>query len=382
MSIIDAYLRLVARWRWSFLLALLIGSFVLQAILPNGPVTRLTGFTLFMLIFGGALYAGRTGRRAARAAIALLLATTVLQILNVLGVAALEVPLAALALTIVFGALVATFAELVGNRDSTSDSLVGAIFGYFVIATACALLFRQMEGAHPGSFRLPEGGDLDTQMLYFSLITVTTAGYGDITPVTSLAQISAALEAALGTLYLAILIGRIAEVRLRASSSEKAGNITSAATAAPASVPPGLNRGGGQRPGGAHCRKQREGEIKADDGQHPVQAQAACDLLGLAGGHRQHDGEGLEQHPDRRAARNCLQAEGVGGHKSDEADHQIGVLAQHAGDPGEGERQQRKQQRQHHDAAKGGGAGIFRVKVANSIAATKGSGAPIHTAAP
>ena len=46
-------------------------------------------------------------------------------------------------------------------------------------------------------------------MLYFSIITVTTAGYGDITPVTSVAQISAALEAALGTLYLAILIGRI-----------------------------------------------------------------------------------------------------------------------------------------------------------------------------
>ena len=46
-------------------------------------------------------------------------------------------------------------------------------------------------------------------MLYFSLITVTTAGYGDITPVTPIAQISAGLEAALGTLYLAILIGRI-----------------------------------------------------------------------------------------------------------------------------------------------------------------------------
>ena len=113
MSIIEAYLGLVARWRWSFLLALLIGSFVLQAILPNGPVTRLTGFTLFMLIFGGALYAGRTGRRATRAAIALLLATAVLQILNVLGVAALEGPLTALALTIVLGALVATFADLV-----------------------------------------------------------------------------------------------------------------------------------------------------------------------------------------------------------------------------------------------------------------------------
>jgi voltage-gated potassium channel len=209
MSIVDAYLRLVARWRWSFLLALLIGSFILQAILPNGPVTRLAGFTLFMLIFGGALYAGRTGRRATQAAIALLFATAVLQILNVFGVAALEGPIAALALTIVVGALVATFAEMVSNRDATADSLVGAIFGYFVIAAAFALLFRQMEGVNPGSFRLPEGGDLDTQMLYFSLITVTTAGFGDITPATSTAQITVALEAALGTLYLAILIGRI-----------------------------------------------------------------------------------------------------------------------------------------------------------------------------
>jgi Ion channel len=209
MSLIEAYLGLVARWRWSFLLALLIGSFVLQALLPETGLTRLAGFTLFMLIFGGAIYAGRTRAWAERGAVALLLVALLLQTLNVLGVANLEGPLAALALMIVLGALVATFAELVGTRDSTPDSLVGAIFGFFVIAAACALLFRQLEGIHPGSFRLPEGGDLDSQMLYFSLVTVTTVGYGDITPATSIAQISAALEAALGTFYIAILIGRI-----------------------------------------------------------------------------------------------------------------------------------------------------------------------------
>ena len=167
------------------------------------------GFTLFVLIFGGAIYAGRTGPWAARGAVALLLAALVLQVLNFLGVANLEGPLTVLALMIVLGALVATFAELVGDRESTADSLVGAIFGFFVIAAACALLFRQLEGSHPGSFRFPEGGDLDTQMLYFSIVTVTTVGYGDITPATSIAQICAALEAALGTLYIAILIGRI-----------------------------------------------------------------------------------------------------------------------------------------------------------------------------
>jgi uncharacterized membrane protein len=209
MSIIEAYLGLVARWRWSFLLALLIGSFVLQALLAETPLTRLMGFALFILIFGGAIHAGRTGPRATRGAVALLLAALVLQIVNVLGGVDLEGPLTVLALLIVLGALVATFAELVGNRESTVDSLVGAIFGFFAIAAACALLFRQLEALHPGSFRLLEGGDLDTQMLYFSIITVTTAGYGDISPATSVAQICSALEAALGTLYIAVLIGRI-----------------------------------------------------------------------------------------------------------------------------------------------------------------------------
>ena len=209
MSIIESYLSLVARWRWSFLLALLIASFVLQALLPETAFTRLMGFTLFVLIFGGAMYAGHTSRWATRVAVMLLLMAFVLQVLQFLGVHKLEGPLTVLALMILLGALVATFAELVGNREPTADSLVGAIFGFFVIAAACALLFGQLEVSYPGSFRLPEGGDLDTQMLYFSIITVTTAGYGDITPATSVTQICAALEAALGTLYLAILIGRI-----------------------------------------------------------------------------------------------------------------------------------------------------------------------------
>lgn len=209
MSIIEAYLHLVARWRWSLLLSLLIGSFVLQALLAETGFVQMLGFTMFILIFGGALYAGRTGPQAARWAVALLLVALVLQVLHALGVAWLAGPLAAVALMIVLGALVATFGALVADREATADSLVGAIFGYFVIATACSMLFLQIEGLRPGSFRLPDDGDLDTQLLYFSIVTMTTVGYGDITPATPIAQICAALEAAFGTLYLAILIGRI-----------------------------------------------------------------------------------------------------------------------------------------------------------------------------
>jgi hypothetical protein len=82
MSVLDAYLRLVRRWRWSLLLAILVGTFLLQPLWPPTPVGELVTFTLAMLIFGGAIYAGRTGPRVTRPLVALLLLATLLQSLE------------------------------------------------------------------------------------------------------------------------------------------------------------------------------------------------------------------------------------------------------------------------------------------------------------
>ena len=47
---------------------------------------------------------------------------------------------------------------------------------------------------------------------YFSLVTLSTVGYGDITPVAKVARILAALEAMTGLLYVAVLIARLVSV--------------------------------------------------------------------------------------------------------------------------------------------------------------------------
>jgi hypothetical protein len=144
----------------------------------------------FIMVFGGAVHASHVGSFAARCVTGLLLVALVLEVLDFLGIGGLQSALTGIALIIVLSALVATFIELVGTRESTPDSLVGSIFGFFVIAAAWALLYRHLEGWHSGSFRFPESINLDT------------TGYGHITPVTPLAQIWAALEAAIGTLYM------------------------------------------------------------------------------------------------------------------------------------------------------------------------------------
>jgi hypothetical protein len=50
------------------------------------------------------------------------------------------------------------------------------------------------------------------QLVYFSLTTLSTLGYGDISPVKAFARLWATLEAAVGVLYLAILVARLVAV--------------------------------------------------------------------------------------------------------------------------------------------------------------------------
>ncbi len=51
-------------------------------------------------------------------------------------------------------------------------------------------------------------------MIYFSNVTLTTLGYGDILPLSNLARMLANLEAMAGQLYVAIVIARMVGVQV------------------------------------------------------------------------------------------------------------------------------------------------------------------------
>jgi Ion channel len=100
----------------------------------------------------------------------------------------------------------------------TLDTIAGAICVYFLLSVVWAFTFSLIEVAHPGSFRLSghpldvpgEGGGRPlSPLLYLSLVTISTVGYGDIVPTTSSARIFAALEGVIGQLYLAVLVARL-----------------------------------------------------------------------------------------------------------------------------------------------------------------------------
>ncbi|MBW2244210.1 MAG: two pore domain potassium channel family protein [Deltaproteobacteria bacterium] len=114
--------------------------------------------------------------------------------------------------------LVATWAvidRVVHAERVDEDVVVGSICAYVLAAIAFAAIYAGLERALPGAFSLGgEGGETRDfgRLLYFSLVTITTLGYGDITPIHAAAQTLVCVESVLGVLYPAVVVARIVEL--------------------------------------------------------------------------------------------------------------------------------------------------------------------------
>lgn len=105
-----------------------------------------------------------------------------------------------------------------GAKTVMTDILISATSLYLVIGSGFAAVLALIEWYAPGSFVASSGAVINwQQMVYFSYVTLTTLGYGDITPVGFYAQSFVAFEAIGGTLYAVMLLSRL--VGLHASKS-------------------------------------------------------------------------------------------------------------------------------------------------------------------
>ena len=111
------------------------------------------------------------------------------------------------------------------EREVTSNVIYGSIVVYLLIAIMWAFVYSVLETIHPGSFATGEGQIEAGRRLYiyYSFVTITTLGYGDITPTTDLANSFSFLEAVTGQLYIAILIARLVGIHIAQSMNRKEG---------------------------------------------------------------------------------------------------------------------------------------------------------------
>jgi hypothetical protein len=112
----------------------------------------------------------------------------------------------------------------------TADKIYGAVCAYLLFGYAWAFVYSLLEEVQPGSFTSVTSMPADDivgrvmQMRYFSFVTLSTVGYGDIVPHTPAARTMALLEAMLGQFYLVALIGRLVGLHIVHGNSDRRGD--------------------------------------------------------------------------------------------------------------------------------------------------------------
>ena len=96
------------------------------------------------------------------------------------------------------------------ENEVTIDLIMAAACAYILLGMIWAYAYFFLESFHPGSFNIVENSTDDlVDFNYYSFVTLTTVGYGDILALTRAARALSIFEAITGQLYLAIMISRL-----------------------------------------------------------------------------------------------------------------------------------------------------------------------------
>lgn len=97
----------------------------------------------------------------------------------------------------------------------TQNTLLAAICVYILVGVLFGFIFLLVYRAQPHAFNLdPALGSPETQLRYYSMITLTTVGFGDIVPKSAEARALSALEALVAQLYLAAIVARLVGIEV------------------------------------------------------------------------------------------------------------------------------------------------------------------------
>ena len=111
----------------------------------------------------------------------------------------------------------------------TAHRIRGAIVVYLLLGGAWGLLYSLVHMTTPHAFHLArhlapgDTASIQRSLTYFSFTTLTTTGFGDITPTNSLSRTLAMFEAMTGQLYLVITMARLVSQAIRSSKDNSPG---------------------------------------------------------------------------------------------------------------------------------------------------------------
>jgi hypothetical protein len=193
-------------------LYLLLSIFLLFLL---SPVASMLGMTItlffmdvaFTIVFISAVYAVGQNRRRLVVGIALLLPSMILTWINPLNTSTTLHLFANLFSLFFFGFIIYSItAHVLRINEVTLEQISGTLCVYMLIGMIWSVAYQMIDMIFPGSFSMENM--LFPDYNYFSFVTLTTLGYGDISPISKVARAFAMVEAVTGQFFLAVLVAR------------------------------------------------------------------------------------------------------------------------------------------------------------------------------
>lgn len=127
--------------------------------------------------------------------------------------AALSGPRSAMTLAFIIVFTAAALRLVLRPGPVTNRQIAGAVAVYLLAALAFGEAYSMLLQANPAAISFPDAPDsreaMRADLVYFSIATITTLGFGDVLPVSTTARVLVTVEALFGQLYLVILVSRL-----------------------------------------------------------------------------------------------------------------------------------------------------------------------------
>ena len=203
-------------YRYSYLFSSLLLLFIITPIIDDRRNFFLPVF--FLLLIGGVVRTLDISRRQFRMILGLAVLGSLFQYAaRVTHVTTGDIAKATVLAEIALGAymlflalsIMALTRTVFSTRTVTWETIKGGISAYLLIGILWTFAYEFLILMDPESLVASRGEIGLAQLQYFSFVTLTTLGYGDITPVTWLTRNLAVLEALIGQIFLTVLIARL-----------------------------------------------------------------------------------------------------------------------------------------------------------------------------
>ena len=193
------------------LLALIIFLVLLPILsdlqLASEGLIRLIGFTCLLAI---GVWSLRDSIPAFRLGVALMVIGIISNVLAIANGASVFNYLSQLAMfAFLLLAIVRASRQVVWGVEMTANRLFGAICVYLMLGILWAIMYSTLNSFVADSFAGAThvgSDDWNVEWIYYSFVTLTTLGYGDILPVSATARVLAYSEAVFGVFYMAMLV--------------------------------------------------------------------------------------------------------------------------------------------------------------------------------